>query len=60
MVEDLLGRTEGVTTLVRTDDGSVWVYDELRHAPVPGTRRFRVDPSGDVDPPEFLRYRITG
>jgi hypothetical protein len=57
-VEDVLRSATGKTALLRTDDGSVFVYDEHREWQPPTTLRVRITTSGDVEPPERLTLRV--
>ena len=54
-VERLLDQARGDAKVVVGRDGSVFVYDEQRDAPAPGTRRVRVLATGETDAPDFLR-----
>jgi hypothetical protein len=55
-VEHELSRARGRTAVVRFDDGAVYVYDEQREGPRPGTRRVRITDSGEIDAREFLPF----
>ena len=53
-VDQVLARAQGRTRIVPGRDGSVFVYEEQRESPAPGTRRWRVLATGETDVPEFL------
>jgi hypothetical protein len=52
----VLARARGTTSISRADDGSVFVYDELRGSERPVTVRTKITPDGAVLPPVQLPY----
>jgi hypothetical protein len=51
-----LSRATGRTAVVRFDDGSIYVYDEVRTGDRPGTHRVHISESGQVLERTFLRF----
>lgn len=54
-VARVLAEAEGETKIVTGRDGSVFVYDEVRHRMPPRTRRTRVLATGETEVPDLLK-----
>jgi hypothetical protein len=55
-IERELAQARGRAAVVRFADGTVYVYDERRTGPNPGTRRVLIEHDGTISEEIFLRF----